>query len=110
MNGTLATQDAISSVHFNQDISKFSFVNLATYLRALESSRNSSGTLSAPPILLTRDLVLWEAFLRKLKGHSDVLRDRKGVTALLEVLVALFQYTVDYQVREGGNFPIYLLY
>lgn len=97
------TKDASSSLHFNQDISKHSFINLATYLRAIESSRSQAATLSPPPILLTRDLVLWEAFLRKLKGHSDVLRDRKSVTALLEVLVTLFQYTVDYQVWRGGR-------
>ena len=104
-------KDATSSLHFNQDFSKYSFINLATYLRALESSRSQAAAPSAPPILLTRDLMLWEAFLRKLKGHSEVLRDRRSVTALLEVLVTLFQYTIDYQVERerggggGGSLP-----
>lgn len=91
------TQDAISSPHFNQDISKYSFINLAAYLGALEES--SKGVpLAMPPILLTRDLLLWDAFFKKLKGHSEVLRDRKSVAALMEVIVMLFQYTTDYQV------------
>lgn len=49
--------------------------------------------------MLTRDLLIWEAFLRKVKGHSEVLRDKKGVAALLEVIIALFRNTIDYQVR-----------
>ena len=60
----------------------------------------------APPILLTRDLLLWDAFFKKLRGHSEVLRDRKAVAALMEVIITLFQYTIDYQVGVWGMYVV----
>ena len=86
-------EDALSSSSFNQDISRYSFGNLACYLRALEE-----GGFQVPPVLLTRDLLVWDAFLKKLKGHSEVLQHQESVRALLEVVIRLFQYSLDYQV------------
>ena len=103
-------QDAISSLHFNQDVSRYTLVNLMAYLTALSDTPPSQPVgPPAPPILLTRDLALWDAFFRKLKTHSEVLRDKKSVIALFQLLLTLFQYTIDCTVsqycvgREGGS-------
>ena len=61
-----------------------------------------------PPILLTKDLLLWDAFFKKLKVHFEVLRDKKAVVSLFQVINRLFQNTVDYQVRITTGVLLYV--
>ena len=94
-------------------MTRHSLVNLAAYFTALAEATPSHllGT-DEPPVLLTRDLPLWDAFFKKLRTHSDILRDQKAVASLFQTLIILFQYTIDCQVCRycdgqilGGSLP-----
>lgn len=58
-------QDALSSSHFTQEVRRYSLINLASYVDVLDS-------LMPTTTLLMREIPLWDAFCKKLKGHTEV--------------------------------------
>ena len=87
-------EDAQSLSNFQSGIKKHSLVNLAVYVEVLQGHL-TAGNMQICPLLLTRDIVLWDNFLKKLRTHSDVLRDSKAMQSLLQIFVLFLQNLVD---------------
>ncbi len=87
-------EDAQSLSNFQSGVKKHSLVNLAIYVEILQGHL-AAGSVQMCPLLLTRDIVLWDNFLKKLRTHSDVLRDSKAMQSLLQIFVLFLQNIVD---------------
>ena len=96
-------EDAQSLNHFQNGVKKHSLINLAIYVEILQE-HYAGGLQSCPcPLLLTRDIILWDNFLKKLRTHSDVLRDSKAMQALLQIFVLFLQNIVDSAGVSGSQ-------
>ena len=91
-------EDAQSLNNFQNGIKKHSLVNLAMYVEILEEEEESLSLTQMCPVLLARDIVLWDNFLKKLRTHSDLLKDAKAMQALLQIFVLFLQNAVDSSV------------
>ena len=49
-------------------------------------------------IQLTKELLLWDNFCKKLKSNSEVLRNKKAMHAFLRVIIKLFMNSLEYPV------------
>ena len=87
-------EDALSLNNFQSGVKKHSFVNLAIYVEILQGNL-AAGSVQVCPLLLSRDIVLWDNFLKKLRTHTDVLRDSKAMQSLLQIFVLFLQNIVD---------------
>ena len=87
-------EDAQSLNNFQSGVKKHSLVNLAIYVEILQEHL-AAGNVQMCPLLLTRDIVLWDNFLKKLRTHTDVLRDSKAMQSLLQIFVLFLQNIVD---------------
>lgn len=84
----ISFQDATSST---KDIQLHSVINLATFVDIVEQY-----LIDRPsPVQLTKDLILWDSFCKKLKGNTAVLRDKTALHALLRVIIVLFQNSLN---------------
>ena len=90
-------EDAQSLNNFQTGVKNNSLINLATYVEVFQDHASMS---QWSPALLTRDIVLWDNFLKKLRTHVDLLRDGKAMQSLLQIFVLLLHNTVDSYVSE----------
>ena len=93
-------EDAQSLNHFQNGVKKHSLVNLAIYVEILQEHIASGGG-QVCPLLLTRDILLWDNFLKKLRTHTDVLRDSNAMQSLLQIFVLFLQNMVDSSAVSG---------
>ena len=93
-------EDAQSLNNFQSGVKKHSLINLAIYVEILQEHL-AAGNVQLCPLLLTRDIVLWDNFLKKLRTHTDVLRDSKAMQSLLQIFVLFLQNIVDSSVVSG---------
>ena len=80
------------SLNFQNAIKRHSLTNLALYVDILQES---SSLPQNCPAFLARDIVLWDNFLKKLRTHTEVLKDTKSMQALLQIFVLFLQNNVD---------------
>ncbi len=90
-------QDAVSSI---KDVHPHSIVNVATYIEILDQIQEGLSST----IQLTKDLLLWDNLFKKLKGNTDVLRDKKAMHALLRLIIKLFKNSLEYPVSVNVNY------
>ena len=111
-------EDAQSLNNFQSGIKRHSLVNLAIYVEILQDHL-AAGNVQICPLLLTRDIVLWDNFLKKLRTHTDVLRDSKAMQSLLQIFVLFLQNIVDssavsalsiFQGLQKSDFALAFLY
>ena len=68
---------------------------MATYIDVLDQMQEGLSST----IQLTKDLLLWDNLFKKLKGTTDVLRNKKAMHALLRLIIKLFKNSLEYPVR-----------
>lgn len=91
-------QDAIASI---KDLHPHSIVNLALYIDTLDQIQEGASA----SVQLTKELLLWDSFFKKLKSNLDVLRNKKAMHAFLRVLIKLFRNSLEYPTPPTlGNY------
>ena len=77
---------------------------MATYIEILDQIQEGLSST----IQLTKDLLLWDNLFKKLKGNTDVLRDKKAMHALLRLIIKLFKNSLEYPVSINVNLQRYI--
>ena len=98
-------EDTQSLSNFQNGVNEHSLVNLALYVELL--LERESVPPPSSPVLLARDIVLWDNFLKKLRTHSKVMRDSKAMRALLQIFVLFLQNIVEASVSLSWHRVFY---
>lgn len=76
-----------------KDLHPQSIVNLVTYIESLDDQIGDV-------LKLTKDLLLWDSFFKKLKSNTNILRHKKTMHSLLRLIIMLFKNSLEHPVSS----------